>query len=265
MKTSLPFSPPWTYTVALITSVLVVVVALNTGVLTTKEILTPVMAIFATFFGAMFAFRLNEAKDLRSLSNSRREALNRALFILIRQKNAVHQLELGFQKYTSLVERAFNMPAMKPPAYADLVFSMAELDFLLESKNPAILFMLSIEEERFHQTISAVQIRNEFYVDEVQKALSAQKINGRATTLLELQALLGERLFHGAMNGADMAWQHVTNTNLSLQHAHAELHKLAKEIFPGHKFLSYDKVEATVSEEPAKPFETSKIDYRWKW
>lgn len=264
MKPSSSFSPPWTYPLALLVAVLVVVAALHTGELKIKDILTPVLAIFGTFFGATFAFRLNEAKDFRSLSNSRREALNRALFTLARQTNAVHQLSRDFQKYTSRFERAFNMPAMKPPTYADLVFNMAELDFLLESTNPSILFILSIEEERFHQTISAIQIRNEFYVDEVQKALSAQKINGKATTAAKLEALLGDRLFHGAMNGADMAWQHVTNTNLSLHHAQTELLKLAKEIFPGHKFISYEKVEAAAPEEPAKSFETSKIDYRWK-
>ena len=266
MRFSPPLLAPWVYPVALIAAALAATAAVLFGELKVKDLLTPLLAIFATFFGATFAFRLNEAKELRALSNSRREALNRALFTLIRQANAVRQLTRDFQKYSSQFERAFNMPAYSPPTYADLTFDFSELDFLLDSSKPSILFALSIEEERFHQMISAIQIRNEFYVGEVQKAMAVHQVNGKKITAAKLEALLGERLFHGAVRGAEEAWQHVIKTDSSLPEIYEELRQLAKEIYPAHRFIDYEKVElATSPVETSKSIESFPADYRWKW
>lgn len=266
MKKPTYLSAPWIYPAGLVFALLIVSVGLYTQVLTTKDILTPVVAIFGTFFGATFAFRLTEAKETRTLSNSRREALNRALFTFIRQANAVHQLARSFQEFPSKFEGAFLMPALKPPGYDELVFNISELDFLLDSTNPGILLQLSIEEERFHQMISAIQIRNEFYVEEVQKALSDKQINGKKISVNQLKALLGERLFDGAVNGSDAARKHVMAAEESLPKSHAELLKLAKELYPDNKFISYEKIEIEAAHaEPLVQLDSPEPDYRWKW
>jgi hypothetical protein len=175
----------------------VVVAALATNVVTLKEAVAPLLSLFGTFLGATFAFRLTEEKEARKLLATRREAMNRALFVMIRQANAVRQLARDFEKYKSNVELSFNLPALKPPSYQDLVHNLADLEFLLDSEDPALLMRITIEQERFHQALDSLKTRNEFYVGEVQPALAKAALNGKLVSGEQVAAVLGERLFAG--------------------------------------------------------------------
>ncbi len=209
------------------------------GELGLKGIGTSVLALFGTFLGATLAFRLNEQKEEAETARKKREALNRALFVLIRQHNAIIQLKRDMDACPNDFHLAFNMPALKPPSYADLFQHVADLEFLIDSGNPNILFKLTIEQERFHQAIDSIRIRNEFYVNEVQPQLAATGMNGKRVTLEDAEALLGERIFGGAMNGAIHAKKHLNDSNDSIPKVLEELRTEAKELFPGHKFLDY--------------------------
>lgn len=232
--------PRWTYPFALVIAAAAVATAVYIDALSLKELITPVLSLFGTFFGATFAFRLTEEKEARKLNNSRREALNRALFVLVRQANAVHQIARDFEKFPAPFEKAFNLPALKPPPYQDLVHNLSDLDFLLDSPNPGLLMELAIEQERFHQAFESLRIRNELYVGEVQPALAKLALNGKNVSVEQAANLLGERLFGGAMNGAEIAWQHISSSNVSIPAVHKALLLQAKALFPGRKFITYD-------------------------
>lgn len=166
--------------------------------------------------------------------------MNFALFILLRQINAIHQLKKDFEKHQSDVERAFNLPAITPPTYTDLIHNFVELNFLLDSSKPEILMRLSTEQECFHQAIESLRIRNKFYLDEIQPAIANLGINGKDLTKKEMQNMLGERLYKSAINQAQIAWEHIKKTSDSIPKIHKELHNLAKEIFPKQKFINYE-------------------------
>ena len=179
---------------------------------------------------------------MQKLQDPRREAMNRALFVLIRQANATHQLFREFEKYPSHFEKAFNLPALKPPLYQDLIQNLADLDFLLGSPQPGLLMDLAIEQERFHQAIECLKIRNDFYITEVQPAVAKFALNGKTVTLEETASVLGERLFGGAMNGAQIAWDHISANNVTIPAIHKRLFAQAKILFPGHHFITYEKI-----------------------
>jgi len=121
-------------------------VFIYTGVMDLKDLFTSgILPLFATYLGAFFAFKLNEDKETSKLQDSRREALNSTLFVLARQRNAIHQLKKEFDRFRSPIEKVFNLPAIKPPAYSDLIHNFADLEFLLESPEPNLLFKLTIE------------------------------------------------------------------------------------------------------------------------
>ncbi|WP_137937614.1 hypothetical protein [Chitinivorax sp. B] len=231
----------WLYPIALALSAGVIAVSLATGVIALKDTVVPLLSLFGTFLGATFAFRLTEEKEVRKLLTTQREAMNRALFVMIRQANAIHQLARDFEKYTSEFERAFNLPALKPPPYQDLVHNLADLEFLLESDDPALLMRIAIEQERFHQALESLKTRNEFYVGEVQPALANAALNGKIVSGGQVATLLGERLFAGAMNGAEIARQHIAACDASIPTIHKQLHERAKDLFPGHKFITYER------------------------
>jgi hypothetical protein len=228
------------HAVIVIASAAVVAVAAYNGAVAQKDVATSILALLGTFLGATFAFRLNEDKEAVKLHATRREALNRVMFVLTRQHNAIHQLKSNLNRYGSQFERGFNLPAIKPPPYADLIHNFADLEFLLESPDPNLLLQLTVEQERFHQALDSLRIRNEFYVNEVQPALARLSLNGKVITADQAAQLLGERLFGGAMNGAAIAHQHICASSESLPVMHAAMRKLAKAMYPGHKFLNYE-------------------------
>ncbi len=236
----MPSTSRWLYPLALIIILVCVSYAYYLEILKTKDIINPLLSVFGTFFGATFAFRLNEEKERKKLLDMRRESLNRALFVLVRQINAIHQLSQLYIKYQTPFERAFNFPAMKPPLYEDLIFSFTELDFLLDSDNPGLLIKIAVEQERFHQAIESFRLRNEFYVQEIQPAIEKIKLNGKIISSNEAEKLLGERLFGSAINLANSVWEHITYSNNSIPEVHNELLIQAKLMFPGKKFITYE-------------------------
>jgi hypothetical protein len=227
------------YLLIVLISIAIVGLLYSNGALELKDIGTSILALFGTFLGATLAFRLTETKEKEKIKATQREALNRALFVLIRQHNAVIQIKRDFDKYPSLFEKAFNMPALKPPEYGDLVHYISDLEFLIDSKNPNILFELTIEQERFHQAIESIRMRNDFYVREVQIAIAATSINRKIVTIPDAERILGERVFGGAMNGAENAYELIADSNESIPKLLGELRDLAKQIFPDHKFINY--------------------------
>jgi hypothetical protein len=240
LPTTLNYSR-WIYSLALFVAAIAIIVAVFIGAVEFRDLALPLVSIFGTFFGATFAFRLNEEKEARKLREVRREVLNRALFVLIRQTNAMHQLTRDFEKFPSPFEKAFNFPALTPPPYGDLIHNLSDLEFLLESSTPGLLMEIAIEQERFHQALDSLRIRNEFYVGEVQPALDKLALNGKQVTAGEAARLLGERLFGGAMNGAETAWQHISSCNVTIPALHKSLLHQAKVLYPGHKFITYEQ------------------------
>jgi hypothetical protein len=228
------------YALIVITTVAFIALASYNGKVTQKDFATSFLALLGTFLGATLAFRLNETKELSKLHATQREALNRAMFVLTRQHNALHQLKSDLDKHKSRIELALNLPALKPPTYADLVHNFADLEFLLSSKNPNLLLKLTVEQERFHQALESLRVRNEFYVTEFQPAVAKLSLNGKSLTTEQLAEALGERIFGCLINGANNAQEHIYASCVSLPTMHSEIRLLAKEIYPNHKFINYE-------------------------
>ncbi|MCR3959584.1 hypothetical protein NUK42_12605 [Aeromonas veronii] len=192
------------------------------------------------FIGAFSAFWLKSYEEGKKDKKKEKSALNSALFVLIRQINAIQCIKRDLDKYKTPFERGLSLPAMKPPDYSSVKQDIDSLQFLID--NAQILMELTIEQERFEQAINSINIRNEFYVNEVQPALSFHALNGRPLPLAEFEEKLGERLFQGAVNGAAVLYELVYASDVSLHERYTELRVLAKKLFPGEKFVAWVKM-----------------------
>lgn len=204
-----------------------------------KDIGTGLLALLGTVVGATLVFRLNEDREREREQAAHRTALNSALFVLARQWNALNQLARDIEQYKTPFDRAFNLPALKPPSYADLVHRFEALDFLLGSPDVNTLFRLSIEQERFQQAIASLGVRNDFYVGELQPVIAKLQLNGKSLTLTDAETALGERLFGTAMRSADSFNSHILESLKSLRDMHRELRALAKKLYPDYKFVDF--------------------------
>jgi hypothetical protein len=225
------------YATIFLAVIFIIATSLYFGFIDQSNIAATALSLFGTFFGATFAFRLNQYKESIQLESKHREAINRALFILIRQYNAVLEISKDFRNYSTTIEKAFNMPAFKPPPYSDLTHNFNDLEFLLSSKNPNIIFELSIEQERFYQTMESIKIRNEFHVNEFQILAEKNKLHGKSLTSAEIEALLGTRVFNASLQSVMQVEENVVKFIESCPKMLTSLTVLTKEIYPKHKFI----------------------------
>jgi hypothetical protein len=145
------------YTVIVVAAIALIGGAFYLDKLELKDIGTGVLAMLGTLLGATLAFRLNEDKELTKEHIARRAALNRALFVLARQKNAAALIARELEPFKTPFERAFNFPAAKVPPYQDLVHRFEELEFLLDTSDVNTAMRLAVEQERFHQMLESLR------------------------------------------------------------------------------------------------------------
>lgn len=205
-----------------------------------KDVGVSALALIGTFIGATLAFRMNEEKEKNDVEERKVQAINSALLVILRQHNALAQTKRDLERYPDNINAALNMPAFKSPNYDDLIHNVAALEFLINSKDPNIILKLTVEQERFHQAIESMNIRNDFYVGELQREVSAKGMNKRSFTAEEAEAILGERVFGTAVNSICNAREHIFESCLSLPAIAHELRVIAKELFPERKFLDYE-------------------------
>lgn len=193
------------------------------------------------FIGAYSAFYLRKLEENKKEYREYKNQVSHSLFILARMMNAVSNIKRDFDQYVLPFERGFCLPANKQPDYEDIDLGIKNLTFLIDRDMPNILMDLSLEQDRFSQAMSAIEIRNEFYVNELQPALSEHSLNGKSLTLDEYRELLGERIFEGAMNGAQTMYGLVEASDKSLEKTFKQLRGIAKEMFPKEKFINWNK------------------------
>lgn len=202
-----------------------------------KDVSTGLLALLGTLLGATLAFRLNEDKEEKKENATRRSALNRALFILGRQKNAVALIAREMEPFKTVFDRAFNFPAAKVPPYGDLVHRFEELEFLLNTTDVNVVLRLTVEQERFHQMLESLRTRNEFYVRDVQAEIAKHNLNGKEISGASVAELFGERIFGTAMNSSEILFHHVESSLKSIPEIHEELRVVAKRLYPKARFV----------------------------
>jgi hypothetical protein len=205
-----------------------------------KEVGVALLAFIGTFSGALFAFKLNEAKDNAKETKEQNIALNMALFTLVRQYNAVFVLDKQIQLFKHPLEQAFNCPAYRPPPYADLLFNFDELSFLVASESADVLLRLSVEQEGFHQTMESIRVRNDFYVEKYQPLFAKSGLNGKLISGDQIKVAVGEDVFGACLSGADAMYKNVAESLRKLPLIFGELRAAAKNRFPDSKFVQME-------------------------
>lgn len=208
------------------------------------------LALLATFFGALFAFRLNERKDESKERSRRISAINRAILVLGAQHNEVRAIVHEVNKHPQLIPRALQMNAALPVKSLRLEQKLDELMFLFESSDPNILFELHIEQIRFDQALETVRLRAKFTGDILQPEMAKHQLKGKYVTEQMLREMLGELVFESAVNMTHTMTHHIQGSNESLPVLQSKLRALAKELFPDEKFVKFDLLEVPSQYDP---------------
>jgi hypothetical protein len=211
--------------------------------LAAKDIGSAILAGISTLIGAIYAFRLSERKEKEGERAKRIHALNKALFSLGRQVNAIRYIREEVSPYDTDMKRLFGCKAAMPPDYSDVRVDFESLSFLLDTNDPDLLLRLSVEQDGFHQVIRAISMRAQYFVDQFQPAVMASGIMTDPITTTDLIMLndarekIGSLVFDSALNYTTSMFTALDEALPRLQKIMVELEDLSRQIYPGERFL----------------------------
>jgi len=198
------------------------------------------LALFGTFFGVYFAFRLNENKDKEKVAREQKAALNRAIFILGRQYNSIRNYKKHLDMLTTDFDKIYKLPNITCPQYCDIKQNLHELVFLLETSNHQIMMTLLIEQDCFDLTLECIRARNNFWLNEFQPELKRLIDRGLKLTHEQLPTSLDVRINSEAKSTSEQIYENVNKSIQSIPKVHQDLLTVAHEIFPNEKFIRFD-------------------------
>lgn len=217
------------------------IVLVCSGYFTGREAFLWLVPLISTFFGATFAFRLNERKDAQKELDRQRSALNRALLVMGMQWNEVITSARRLRQYDSTHEQALVMPAWEPPPILDRI-PVEDLSFLIDGPDQHILVELIIEQQRFDQCLTAIRLRGKFYVDTVQPAMVSGKVLGRPMPLDQIVEAIGSHIYTGAMQAAEAMRHQLFPSEKSLWSMIERLRNVGKAMHPSWQLLQFEPI-----------------------
>ena len=207
--------------------------------LAAKDIGTAILTGISTLIGALYAFRLSERKEHKGERAKRIHALNKALFSVGRQLNAIQYIREEVSAYDTDEKRLFGCKAAMPPDYSDLRVDFESLSFLLDSPDPDLLLRLSVEQDGFHQAIRAISLRAQYFVDQFQPAVMASGIMPGPFTLNDAREKIGSLVFDSALNYTTSMLTALEEALPRIQKVSVELEGLSRQLYPGERFLRF--------------------------
>jgi hypothetical protein len=205
----------------------------------------PIAILLAAFFGAWFAFRLQDKAKVREERVSNINAANRALFTVFQQINSLRVFQFD------IIDPVRNHPikfiAMRPvlkEQYEYSQFDFPTLGFLLNSKQRQIVLDLFVEQQRFRSAIKVINYRSALYINEVEPALKHAGIREEYDyTKDELVEALGHPLNKSLQRATDQVIYTVDRTVNSLDEIKGKMIKAFKDLFPDGDFLNFELIE----------------------
>ncbi len=210
-------------------------------------ILKFIVPLFATFSGAFIAYWTQNRREQKKEDENQITALNKALFTLLRQINALASIKKDLDKVRNDKFREFILRPFHPNMYNDLKFNCDSLIFMLDQKyqnlkGTDILQDLLIEQEGFEQTLRAIEFRTDYQVKVIQPHLEELGIKDTDPTFEKAKSSLGECKSKNIVHYTDQVYENVDETLKSSGKVFQKLHDYSKKRFPKKQF-PYIKVD----------------------
>jgi hypothetical protein len=223
----------------LLLSDLIFVKAINSS-----NIITVVTAFAGALSGAWGAYKLQINKENKKEEKQKINSLNKALFILLRQINAMTMFKVNLEKVQEEdpIVRAFHLPAWKTNPYNDLKFNFEELSFILGTEDLNLLHELFIVQESFEQAIETINQRSIYFINKVTPEMELKDIdNKKLTAIEELKIEMDNNKIDGLVYATDNMYEHVYGTYQQLEDVELKLFNFAKSQYPNKKFIRFEK------------------------
>lgn len=198
------------------------------------------VTIVAAFYGAKYAFQLEDARLKRISEESEANGANRVLFDLARTYNHFLAIRRQFiDDHRGHPNRFVTMPAMASTAWRGPTFEFGSLAFLLRSADANVMGKLSLLEQEVATCIELLMQRSEIHIKEAQPIL--ERIFAQQGDFVAPQVVkdaLGNRLTTILDNATTQIIDSVDHILARCPELIQEVRTQAKLVLPNHKFIS---------------------------
>lgn len=210
-----------------------------------KDYLSAIATIAASFFGAMFAFRLQQKEKDRERRQQEIAQAGAALQCLFRMADTVGGYKANYvNPIRGMRQVAGIMLAPSLPEDVDRErFNFDGLSFLSDKEGQQVVADLWLEERRFHNLMKAINRRSKVHLDQYQPVAEAKALHQRGgITLQELRTEVGPRVVDELVRTTEFIIKDVDDTLASLQRAKDQFHVVLRKRFPKQKFLDFELI-----------------------
>lgn len=201
----------------------------------------PAATLIASFGGAWAAFKLQSWEKARETDRGNINAINRAITTLLEQANTLKLFQRDhIEPNRQNPGRHLAMRPLLPFDLGRMQFDFASLDFLSTASERQTVFNLSIEEQRFAETLKAINARSDLILTEVDPRLAAAGFeDGGSYGADEFMRVLGQPLHNKLERLTNDVIDLVDKSCSSLMELKDELRAVGKGRYPRQKFIDF--------------------------
>lgn len=226
----------------------------------TSVLLPSLATLVAAFFGAWFAYKLQDRAKRREEEKEKVERSNDLLFSLFQKLNALKMFQFDF------VEPSRNDPGQMISMQPVLDFKLPDspikaenINYLLKTKHKQLLFDAHIEDQRFEETEKVIRYRSHLHLNYIQPAMQAAgMIDGAEYTNVQIRAAVGDLLYAQLRKATEAVIYHVDRTIESSDNLREKLIAVIKEIFPNEPIIEFVLLEEPPNQSPQTDARTAR-------
>ena len=213
-----------------------------------EYLLSAITTLGAAFLGAWFAFRLEDNARARQTVSHQVAAVNRGLFVLIRQVNSLQGIQKQIIDPTR--EHPYRFIAMRPSLHVSTGSPTLDLDsmmFLLETEDRELLMELLVEQERFETALQVFNERSRLHLEVLQPKMKARgMLEGTTYTSDTIRNVLGESFMLEMRRATDDAIEQVDETVKSNFALTSKLNQAMKKRFSKHTIIRLELRKSSI-------------------
>lgn len=204
------------------------------------EILAASLAtLAAAYFGAKYAFALQNEKEKRASDSTDVKAANSVIFELARTYNKFTAVKKQFiDEHRDKVERHLMIMPVAGMSWEPPKFNFDSISFLFKSSDPNLLGTLSLVEQEIASTLDVIKQRSAMHVDVLQPAIEklSQRVGDQVSSR-QIEDELGQRLAATLRMSTDFMIQGVDNVLSGCMEHMTKIKAETDSIYPGHVII----------------------------
>lgn len=205
------------------------------------EWLSPLATLLASFFGAWFAFRLQNSARSSEILKAQVETANKVIFSLAQMLTSLKIFQLDYiDPNRTNPGIAYSMPPLFDEISRDIQIDYSGLSHLLTTEHSAVVMDLFIQQQRYEEAIRLINYRSQLHMDSVQPALEKAGFDPDTKyTLGQFRNALGIVVSTRVEQATSHVVHQVDKTINTLEEAKSRLLKALATIHPKEQFIDF--------------------------